>query len=132
MSIDAGGSLQLVLAFLFVLALIGLASLVARRFGLAPTPRSDGRRRLAVVEVLSLDPKRRLVLLRRDGVEHLVILGPASETVVESAIPAAGAVTGGSRFGAVLRAAGGAPDGAGEHPAHVEEAPGSARAEAWA
>ena len=43
---------------------------------------------LALMEVTNLDARRRLVLLRRDDVEHLVILGPASETVVEKNITA--------------------------------------------
>ena len=80
--------LQFVLALLFVLGLIGLAAVLARRFGLAPTVRPDrGPRRLAVVESIALDAKRRLLLLRRDGVEHLVILGPSADVVVERAIP---------------------------------------------
>lgn len=82
--------LQFVLALLFVLALIGTATALARRFGLAPVVRTDRRlpRRLAVVESIALDGKRRLVLLHRDGVEHLVLLGPSADLVVESAIGA--------------------------------------------
>ena len=30
-----------------------------------------------------LDTRRRLVLVRRDDVEHLILLGAASETVIE-------------------------------------------------
>jgi flagellar protein FliO/FliZ len=41
------------------------------------------QRRLAIVEVLPLDAKRRLVLLRRDGAEHLVLLGLGGDIVVE-------------------------------------------------
>lgn len=79
--------LQAVLGLLFVLGLIGLAAMLARRFGLAPAVRPDrGLRRLAVVESIALDARRRLVLLRRDGVEHLVILGPSADLVVERAI----------------------------------------------
>lgn len=79
--------LQFVLALVFVLGLIGLAARAARRFGLAPAVRGDrSPRRLAVLESIALDAKRRLVLLRRDGVEHLVILGPSSDVVVERAI----------------------------------------------
>lgn len=83
--------LQFVLALVFVLALIGLVAFLVRRFGLAGSvqPPKGGRRRLAVVEALSLDPKRRLLLLRRDGVEHLVLLGGAGEVVVETGIEAA-------------------------------------------
>ena len=79
--------LQFVLALLFVLALIGAAALAARRLGLGHAMRISTQRRLAVVEALSLDGKRRLVLLRRDDVEHLVILGPTSETVLERGVP---------------------------------------------
>ena len=75
---------QFILALLFVLGLIGVAALLARRSGLAQTIRpAGGRRRLATVETLTLDGKRRLLLIRRDEVEHLVILGPSTETVVE-------------------------------------------------
>lgn len=87
---NAAAYLQFVFALLFVLGLIGVAAVAARRFGLAPAARGDRRlpRRLAVVESIALDGKRRLLLLRRDDVEHLVILGPSADVVVEQAIPA--------------------------------------------
>lgn len=79
--------LQFVVALLFVLALIGVATMLARRFGLAHAPRPASRkRRLAVEEILPLDGKRRLVLIRRDAVEHLVLLGANSEVVVERGV----------------------------------------------
>jgi flagellar protein FliO/FliZ len=82
---------QFVLALLFVLGLIGGAALLARRLGLATAVAPTGaRRRLAVVESIPLDGRRRLLLLRRDSTEHLVILGPSTEVVVERSIaPAA-------------------------------------------
>ena len=84
--------LQFAFALLFVLALIGSAALLARRFGLGQAPHPAGRRRrLAVEEILSLDGKRRLLLIRRDGVEHLVLLGHSSEIVVERGISREGA-----------------------------------------
>lgn len=42
--------------------------------------------RLGVSEFLDLDKQRRLVLIRRDDVEHLVLLGGDQDVVVESAI----------------------------------------------
>ena len=80
--------LRFVLALVAVIGLILVLAWVARRSGLGgmiakPTGR---RRRLSVVEVLSLDPKRRLVIIRRDGVEHLILLGQSNECVVESGI----------------------------------------------
>ena len=55
--------------------------------GLGQAPQPAGRqRRLAVEEILPLDGKRRLLLIRRDGVEHLVLLDQSSEIVVERGI----------------------------------------------
>jgi flagellar protein FliO/FliZ len=75
---------QFILSLLFVLGLIGAAAFVARRLGLAQTTKpAAGQRRLSIIESLALDGKRRLLLVRRDDVEHLVILGPSTEVVVE-------------------------------------------------
>lgn len=77
--------LYAVLALIFVLALLGLFYLVMRRLGIGGAlPRTRGERRLRVVEVLPVDAKRRLVLLRRDGREHLVLLGPETDLLIES------------------------------------------------
>ena len=82
---------RLLLALLFVLALIGLFAWAARRFGLSGRlgPVAGRTRRLHVVEVAPLDAKTRLVLLRRDDVEHLVMLCPSAGVVIESGIRAA-------------------------------------------
>jgi len=78
----------LTVLFLVLALIFGLAWLV-RRFGWAGAPVRGARgRRLAVVEVAPIDMKRRLVLVRRDEIEHLVLLGPNSETVVERGITA--------------------------------------------
>jgi flagellar protein FliO/FliZ len=77
------------LALLFVLGLIGLCGWAARRLGMTPKVSAGGReKRLAVVEVAAVDAKRRLVLVRRDDREHLLLLGAAQDVVVESGIPA--------------------------------------------
>jgi len=80
--------MKFVLAFIFVMSLIGLATVAARRFGfgLPSTPRSSSDRRLGIVESLNVDGKRRLVLIRRDDTEHLLLLGMNTELLVESAI----------------------------------------------
>ncbi len=44
-------------------------------------------RRLAVVDTLALDQKRQLVMIRRDNVEHLILLGGPQDVVVETGIP---------------------------------------------
>jgi len=77
---------RFVLALVAILVLLGLLAWLGRRFGLAGRPASGGKRRLAVVEIAPIDGKRRLVLLRRDRTEHLVLLGPDSAIVAESGI----------------------------------------------
>jgi flagellar protein FliO/FliZ len=79
--------LRFFFALVFVLALIALLAWLAKRFGFAGAfarPRSD--RRLSLVESLSLDARHRLVLVRRDRIEHLVLLGAGGDSLIESAI----------------------------------------------
>jgi len=78
---------KFVLALVAVLALIGALSFGLRRLGFAPrvTP-LRGRRRLAIIEVMALDAKHRLVLVRRDRTEHLLLLGATQDSVVETGI----------------------------------------------
>ncbi|MBI1326883.1 MAG: hypothetical protein GC136_04490 [Alphaproteobacteria bacterium] len=74
---------------LIVLALMGLLALGLRWWNEKrgfTTPLTGKDRRLRIVEVLMLDTRHKAVLLQRDGTEHLVILGPNGETVVESNI----------------------------------------------
>lgn len=76
-----------VAAFIFVLALIFALAWIAKRLGVGGAVASAGRgRRLALVEVLALDAKRRLAIVRRDDVEHLILLGPSNDTLIESGI----------------------------------------------
>jgi flagellar protein FliO/FliZ len=78
---------RFLLALVFVLGLIGLLAYVARRFNLAPrvTP-AKADRRVRIVEILPIDAKRRLVLVSRDGVEHLILLGANNDMMVEGRI----------------------------------------------
>jgi len=75
-------------ALLLVLAMVGGAGLLARRFGVPGVTKAAGVKRLAVVETLMLGPRQRLIILRRDDVEHLVLSGPEGASVIESGIPA--------------------------------------------
>ncbi len=78
---------KFVLALIFVLGLIAALAWTARRFGLGgKLVPNAGRRRLSVSEVMPLDALRKLVLLRRDGTEHLVLLGPGPDLLLESGI----------------------------------------------
>jgi len=47
---------------------------------------SKKQKRLFVTDVLSLDPKNRLVLIKRDNLEHLILLGAHQNTLIESSV----------------------------------------------
>lgn len=72
-------------ALLVVLALLGLAALAARRYGVPGVVKANAVRRLAVVESLMLGPRQKLLLVRRDNREHLLFIGPQGATLVENA-----------------------------------------------
>ncbi|TPW29767.1 hypothetical protein FJU08_13250 [Martelella alba] len=46
------------------------------------------RPRLLVVDAAAVDAKRRVVLIRRDNVEHLVMIGGPNDILLETRIPA--------------------------------------------
>jgi flagellar protein FliO/FliZ len=73
-------------ALLLVLAMVGGAGLLARRFGVPGVTKAAGVKRLAVVETLMVGPRQRLFIVRRDDVEHLVFSGPEGATVIENGI----------------------------------------------
>jgi len=77
-------------AFVFVVALMLLLSWVLKRLGLSGSlmPDDGARRRLKIVAFLPVDHQRRLVLVRCDDREHLLLLGRQGETVVEANVPA--------------------------------------------
>lgn len=75
-----------VFALLAVLALIGVVALLVRRFGanrLGANANRGRMPRLAVIDATAVDGRRRLVLVRRDNVEHLLMIGGPSDIVVE-------------------------------------------------
>jgi flagellar protein FliO/FliZ len=81
--------LRSLLAFAVVVVLIGAAAWLGRRFGAGGSlPRGRRQRRLAILEVLPIDNRRRLVLVRRDAVEHLILIGGAADIIVERVGPA--------------------------------------------
>jgi len=78
--------LRFLAALLAVIALIAALAWAARRFGLGgavPLPKGAAPR-LAVIEVKVIDSRRKLVLLRRDRREHLILLGTSQDILIES------------------------------------------------
>jgi flagellar biogenesis protein FliO len=84
---------RFVVAFMLVLGLIGAGALLWRRLGVGPLspvgPR--GRQpRLAVIDAAPVDARRRLILIKRDNTEHLLMIGGPTDIVVESNIARTG------------------------------------------
>ncbi len=80
-------------ALILVLAMVGGAGLLARRFGVPGVTKAAGIKRLAVLETLMIGPRQRLLILRRDNVEHLILSSPDGVSVIENNIPAQGTGT---------------------------------------
>ena len=77
------------LVFVAVLVVIGVIAWLLRRFGSERFGGTAGRNRqprLAVIDAASVDGRRRLVIIRRDNVEHLLMIGGPTDVVVETNI----------------------------------------------
>jgi flagellar protein FliO/FliZ len=85
---DADLLLRFVLALAVVLALIAVTGWVGRRYmGTGRLTAFAGkRRRLALVETLQVDGRTRVLLVRRDATEHLIMVGAAGAVVIERGI----------------------------------------------
>jgi flagellar biogenesis protein FliO len=87
MSGSFGGQLpMLVIIALVVLAAAGGAIYLVRRFGVGAKPEGVARgrqSRLAVVDSASIVDGRKLIIVRRDNVEHLLLIGGATDVLVE-------------------------------------------------
>src|SRR5438105_6879988 len=80
---------KFLIAFVVVLALIVGTFWLIRRFGATRLGNSATRGRqprLGVIDAAVVDGRRRLVLIRRDNVEHLLMIGGPSDIVVEQNI----------------------------------------------
>jgi len=81
-----GSAITPIVAFIVVLALIGIAAWLVRRFAttrLGANTQRGRMPRLAVIDAAAVDGRRRLVLVRRDNVEHLLMIGGPTDIVVE-------------------------------------------------
>mgnify|MGYP001812015301 FL=1 len=83
--------LFLLLLIVFVAAAIIAGALIWRSYVDSGAPgsgifRGKNEKRLDVVEQATLDGRRRLVLIRRDDTEHLIMTGGPVDVVIETGI----------------------------------------------
>jgi hypothetical protein len=86
---DGSTGLKVLVALVAVLVLLAIAFWLVRRFGggrLGGGATRGRQPRLAVIDQAVVDGRRRLVLIRRDNVEHLLIIGGPTDVVVEQNI----------------------------------------------
>jgi len=71
-----------------VLGMLATALWVVRRYDLKLPGRvtGGGRKRVELVERLAVDAKRSVALIRRDGCEHLILIGPEGHATIETGI----------------------------------------------
>lgn len=84
---------RFVIAFVVVLGLIGVTAWLVRRFAanrLGGGATRGRQPRLAVIDAANIDARRKLILIRRDNIEHLLMIGGPSDIVVEPNIVRAG------------------------------------------
>lgn len=80
---ETANYIQAFAALVFVIALIGLSAVVYRRFVLDKNFLKGGKpRRLQIEEQIYLDAKRKLVIVKKDETEILILLGANSESVI--------------------------------------------------
>jgi hypothetical protein len=79
-----------VAVFLFAFALIALVAWAFKTFvltgGSGPGLLRGRDRRLGVVETAAVDAHRKLILIRRDTVEHLIMTGGPVDVLIETGI----------------------------------------------
>ena len=89
-----GYEFKILFAFIAVFGVLALALWLVLRFGRGRLSNGTGRGRqprLAVLDQAAVDNRRRLVLIRRDNVEHLILIGGPTDVVIEPHIVRAAA-----------------------------------------
>ena len=116
-----------------LLALLVIAMAIARmrskRGGMFIAGGRNRRQRLAVMDATAIDNRRRLVLVRRDDVEHLLLIGGHNDVLVESDIAVsnqgAASDTAGGAQATVSQARPGTDSNAGVMPMSTQTATGA-------
>lgn len=70
----------------FVIGLIFAVAWLAKRYGLERklNLKASQFKRIEILDRMMIDQRRRLVLIRRDGREHLLLLGMNQDLLIES------------------------------------------------
>jgi hypothetical protein len=101
LGLELGSTSKVIIGLILVLVLIAISAWLIRQFGVGRIASSAGGRnrqqRLSVLDSAVVDARRRLVLIRRDNVEHLILIGGPTDVVVEPNIVRAAPASGAAR-----------------------------------
>lgn len=91
MDTDLTQLITFVAIFILVIAMIGIGAWLLKSLLAGGSAAAGGilrgrDRRLGVVEAASVDGRRKLILLRRDNVEHLIMTGGPVDVLIETGI----------------------------------------------
>lgn len=79
--------LRFVLALAFVLALMGVVAHLLKRFGTGRfSMPSKNDKRLTIIETRMVDTRHKLALVKCDDQEHLLLISPESQCVIQTNI----------------------------------------------
>ena len=76
---DLEGLFRFAAAFALVIGMIALLAYAAKRWRGIASVSGSGVRRMQIVEAIGVDAKRRLVIVRADGADRLLLLGGATD-----------------------------------------------------
>lgn len=80
--------LAVVLVMIAIVICAGLAFFLKTKFNFAAlSRRMNPHARLSVIESIDVDQKRKLILVRKDETEHLVLIGGQEDLLIESSNP---------------------------------------------
>lgn len=82
---------RFIFASFFVLGLLGLFAVCLKYYGKKTFGQkffaaNQGAGRLTIIETKYVDNKSKLVLIKRDDIEHLLLVGDGNTTIIESGI----------------------------------------------
>lgn len=78
--------IQFAIALLFVLALMGLLTLIIKKVNQAQSGLMGKKNRLKIVEQRLIDSKHKIAIIRCDDTEHLVVISQNSSNIIETNI----------------------------------------------
>lgn len=82
---ETANILQAIFSLILVISLIGISSILYKKYVLDKNLMKGGKpRRMVIEEQLYIDSRRRLILVKKDNKEFLLLIGQNGETIINS------------------------------------------------